>query len=298
MKNAKIGFVGLGHMGFHMVGRLLQAGHRVTVFDPRQEPMAALEQQGAAMAGSLSELAASADHVLVSLDVVRSVAIGPAGLLQAAGFATYIDLSTTGPAVSQEVAAKMAEAGIDVLDCPVSGGEKGARLGTLAVMVSGGEQVYQRAVPILSAIGQNLFYVGAEPGQAQVMKLVNNIISSAAMAATAEAMVLGVKAGLDASTMIAVLNASTARNTHTEDKFPRCILPRKFDYGFTTGLLYKDIKLCLEAADRLGVPMWMGHTSKQLWGFAVSQAGPDKDMTTLIQQLERWAGVTVESEEP
>jgi 3-hydroxyisobutyrate dehydrogenase-like beta-hydroxyacid dehydrogenase len=104
---------------------------------------------------------------------------------------------------------------------------------------------------------------------------------------------LGVKAGLDPEIMLRVINASTGRNSATEDKFPRSILPRTFDWGFKTDLIYKDLKLCLEQAETLGVPMWVGNAVRQLWAYAVSQGGGPRDFTTIIQYIESWAGVEV-----
>jgi 3-hydroxyisobutyrate dehydrogenase-like beta-hydroxyacid dehydrogenase len=125
------------------------------------------------------------------------------------------------------------------------------------------------------------------------MKLINNMISASCLAATSEGMVLGVKARLDPVAMLEVLNASTARNTHSEDKFPRCVLPRTFDFGFQIGLLLKDVRLCLEMAERLDVPMWVSSEVRQLLAFAVGQDGDNQDITTLVKHLERWTGVEV-----
>jgi 3-hydroxyisobutyrate dehydrogenase-like beta-hydroxyacid dehydrogenase len=145
---------------------------------------------------------------------------------------------------------------------------------------------------MLKHIGK-LFFIGERPGMGQTMKLANNLLSATALAATSEAIVFGVKAGLDPAVMIDVINAGSGRNSASQDKFPKSILPRSFDFGFTTGLMYKDLKLCLEEAEAAGVPMWVANSVRQLWQHAHQEIGDDKDFTTIVQVLERWAGVEV-----
>lgn len=293
-----IGFVGLGNMGRHMARRLLERGYRLTVHDVRPEAMAPLVDAGARAVGSPAEVAADCDAVLVSLPtppVVRAVALGPDGLLEGPAMRTYIDLSTTGPAVARTVAAAMAERGVTVLDAPVSGGVMGAEVGSLAVMVAGPPQELERYRALLEIIGKNVFYVGAEPGHGQAMKLLNNLLSASAVAITSEAMALGVKLGLDPDTMLDVLNASSGHNTATRDKFPRAVLTGTFDFGFDLALMCKDVTLCLEQADAAQVPMWVGHSVKQLWNFVEALTDGPADFTTLARHVESWAGVEVRS---
>jgi len=178
------------------------------------------------------------------------------------------------------------------IDSPVSGGVTGAEKGTLAVMVSGPRGEFDLLAPVLSIFGKP-FFIGERPGSAQTMKLANNLLSATAMAATSEAMVMGVKAGLDPTVMIDVINSSSGRSTASEAKFPKSVLPGTFDFGFATGLMYKDLRLCLEEAETLGVPMWIASAVKQMFQLANSQIGPDQDFTTVIQCIERWAGVEV-----
>lgn len=283
-------------MGLPMARRLIDGGYGLTVFDMRKEAVRPLVTRGARAVTSPAELASEAHTILVSLptpDVVREVALGPLGIVTGATVRAYVDLSTTGPQVAELVANGLGEKGISVLDAPVSGGVSGAEEGTLTVMVSGAPLVFEELKPILGVIGKNVIYVGETPGLAQMMKLVNNMLNATALAASSEAFVLGVKAGLDPEIMLKVINESTGRNSATEDKFPRSILPRTFDWGFTTNLMYKDLKLCLEHAETLGVPMWVGNAVRQLWAYAVSQGGGPRDFTTIIQYIESWAGVEV-----
>jgi hypothetical protein len=290
-----IGFVGLGQMGGPMSRRLLAAGHRLVVHDARGEAMDALVAEGAEAAGSPAEVAARAEVVLVSLptpQVVRAVALGPDGLIHGGAIRTYVDLSTTGQAVAVEVAAALAERGIVTLDAPVSGGVRGAVAGTLAVMVAGPAAELQRVRGPLEVFGR-VFHVGERPGLGQLMKLANNYLSATAIVATAEAIVLGVKGGLDPVTMLDVINASTGRNTASEDKFPHQVLSGNYAAGFTTGLLTKDLGLCAAAAEALGVPMPVAAEVHARWQRAVAELGADADITTIVKCVERAAGATI-----
>jgi 3-hydroxyisobutyrate dehydrogenase-like beta-hydroxyacid dehydrogenase len=292
-----IGFVGLGQMGGPMSRRLLAAGHELVVHDVRAEAMAALVAEGAEAAGSPAEVAARAEVVLVSLptpQVVRAVALGPDGLVHGRALRTYVDLSTTGQAIAVEVAAALAERGIVTLDAPVSGGVRGAVAGTLAVMVAGPAAELERVRAVLEVFGR-VFHVGERPGLGQLMKLANNYLSATAIVATAEAIVLGVKGGLDPATMLEVINASTGRNTASEDKFPRQILSGNYAAGFTTGLLTKDLGLCAAAAQALGVPMPVAAEVHDQWRRAVAELGADADITTIVTCVERAAGATIAS---
>jgi 3-hydroxyisobutyrate dehydrogenase len=161
-------------------------------------------------------------------------------------------------------------------------------------MVSGPKRLTNELTPILGVIGK-VFWVGEQPGLGQTMKLCNNLLSATAITITSEALVMGTKAGLDPAVMLDVINAGSGRNTATADKFPRCVLTRKFDFGFATDLLYKDVRLCLEEGERLGVPMMVGNAVRQLVGIAKALKGPGSDITEIVQPVEQWAGVEVKS---
>jgi 3-hydroxyisobutyrate dehydrogenase-like beta-hydroxyacid dehydrogenase len=293
----QLGFVGVGRMGSHMAGRLLEAGFELTIHDTNDTAMARLEQRGARRAASPAEVAAQAETVLVSLptpDVVRSVALSANGLIAGHKIKTFIDLSTTGPRVAMEVAEKLAAKGITAVDAPVSGGPAGAEKGTLAVMVACPRALADELRPVLDVIGK-VFWIGDKPGMGQTMKLVNNLLSASALAITSEAMVLGSKAGLDPAIMIDVINAGSGRNTATQDKFPRCVLPRRFDFGFATELLLKDVRLCLEEGEALGVPMMVGNAVKQLLAITKVSQGAGSDITEVVRTVEQWAGCEVKT---
>jgi 3-hydroxyisobutyrate dehydrogenase-like beta-hydroxyacid dehydrogenase len=293
-----IGFIGLGQMGGPMSRRLLAAGHRLVVHDLRAEAVAALVAEGANAAGSPAEVAARAEVVLVSLptpEAVRAVALDADGLIHGSALRTYVDLSTTGQAVAAEVATALAERGIVTLDAPVSGGVRGAVAGTLAVMVAGPAAAFERVRAILEVFGR-VFLVGERPGLGQLMKLANNVLSATAIVATAEAVVLGVKGGLDPAVMLDVINASTGRTTASEDKFPRQVLTGNYGAGFTAGLLTKDLGLCAAAAEALGVPMPVAAEVHAQWRRAVAELGPDADITQIATLVERAAGARIVSE--
>jgi 3-hydroxyisobutyrate dehydrogenase-like beta-hydroxyacid dehydrogenase len=262
-----LGFVGVGRMGGPMASRLLDAGYRLCIYDVSEEATKPLVARGAELAASPAEVASTAEIVFMSLptpDVVREVALGSnGGLLNGSRVRTVVDLSTTGPGVASEVAAKLAERQIGWVDAPVSGGMTGAKAGTLAVMVSCPQPTFQKMEPVLKVFGK-LFHAGDKPGLAQTAKLANNLLAATAMVATSEVMAMGVKAGLDAKVLIDIINASSGRNSATQDKFPRAILPRTFDFGFATGLSYKDVRLCVEEAEAMGVPMVVGGAVREM----------------------------------
>lgn len=290
-----IGFIGLGQIGFHMARRLVEAGHRVLVFDVRREAIDRLAALGAQAAASPRAIADEVETVMASLptpDIVLAVATGPDGVSEGQRVRRFVDLSTTGAVMAKRIFAALAEKGIVQIDCPVSGGVTGAAKGTLALMVSGPRAEVDAIAPLLPAIGKT-FFIGERPGAGQTMKLCNNFLSAAAMTATSEAMVMGVKAGLDPRIMLDVINAGTGRNTATEDKFGRVVLPRAFNLGFTVGLMTKDLKLCLAEGKALGVPMEVAETVTRMLQLACDENGPDKDLTTVVQPVERRAGVEV-----
>lgn len=243
MTRRSVGFIGLGKMGGHMARRIVDAGHLLTVFDPAAEALKPLIAAGAVASASVREVADRAEIVFASLPmpgIVRAAAVGPGGLCEGSAIKVFVDTSTTGPQIAAEVAAELALRNIAAVDCPVSGGMAGARDGKLTLMVSGPRGVVNDAMDLLRILGTPV-YVGETPGAAQTVKLANNLLVAAAMTITAEALVMGAKAGVDPKVMCEVINASSGRNTATADKFPRAVLTGTFDFGFSTGLLYKGI---------------------------------------------------------
>ena len=296
MSAKTIGFIGVGMMGGPMAGRLVDAGYGMTVCDVDDAAAEALVAKGATRVDTAKEVADREETVLVSLptpNVVHQIALGNTGLSEGSKIKDYIDLSTTGSVMANQVADGLEEKGINVLDCPVSGGVRGAEAGSLALMMSGPKDLAERARPMLKHIGRNIFFVGETRGAGQTMKLANNFLSAISTVATSEAMTLGVQAGLDPAVMIDVLNASSGRNSATEDKFPKSVLTGNYDQSMAQRLLLKDVRLCTEEAEALGVPMWMGAAIRQFLTFAVSQGTGEDPSIALVKYYEDWAGVKI-----
>ena len=290
-----LGFVGVGRMGGPMANRLLDAGQTLCVFDTNGEAVKPLAARGAKVASSAEDVASSADMVFISLPtppIVQAVSLGERGILKGSRLKTLIDLSTTGPTVAGVVAKAAAERGVAWVDSPVSGGVGGATKGTLAVMVSCGKATFPVVDPVLKTFGKT-FYVGEKPGLAQIAKLANNLLAAAAIVLSSEAVAMGVKAGLDAKTLCDIINAGSGRNSATQDKFPKSVIPRTFDFGFATGLSYKDVRLCLDEAEALGVPMVAGAAVRQMLAITNAKFGPDSDFTSIAKVVEEWAGVEI-----
>ena len=295
MAEQTFGFIGVGRMGSLMAPRLLSQGHRVCVYDVSADAVRALEQQGAQPAKSAAEVSDLARTVFLSLpnpEIVQQAALGKGGVIEGGQVKRVVDFSTIGPRMAGIVDKGLRGRGIAYVDAPVSGGLKGAREGTLAVMVACPRAVYDELEPVLKIFGR-VFHLGEVPGQAQTMKLANNLLAAAAIALSSEAMVMGVKAGLDPRLMLEILNAGTGRNSATQDKFPRAILPGTFDFGFATGLSYKDVRLCIDEAESLGVPMVVGAAVRQMLAVTNAMYGPESDFTSMCRVVESWAGVEV-----
>ena len=290
-----IGFIGLGKMGFPMARRLIEAKHQLTVFDQRQEAVDRLVALGAQAASSTKEVADRAETVLASLPSLQAsleVATGTGGVIEGKRVRRFVDLSTVGSHMAVRIHDALAKRNIVQLDSPVSGGVGGAEKGTLAVMVSGPKAEYEAVKAALDVIGK-VFFIGEKPGSAQTMKLANNLLSATAVVVTSEAVVLGVKSGLDASVMVDVINAGSGMNTASRDKFPRAILPRSFDFGFATGLMVKDVRLYLEEAKALGLSMEVAEAVGRLWEVVIREMGAESDFTSAIKPIEQAAGVVV-----
>ena len=293
MAKHTIGFIGTGRMGGPMAERLLDAGYALSVCDTQSEATKPLVARGARLASSPAEVASASDIVLASLptpDIVKTVALGPNGISSGNRARIVIDLSTSGPGTAKLIAQEFKARNLTLVDAPVSGGIKGAVNGTLAVMVSCPKATYEIVEPILKNFGK-LFYTGEKPGTAQTAKLANNLMAAAALVITSEAVAMGVKGGVDAKVLIDIINASSGRNSASEDKFPRAVLPGTFDFGFTTGLSYKDVRLCVDEAEAMGVPMVCGSAVRQMLAITNAKYGASSDFTSIAKVLEEWAGV-------
>jgi 3-hydroxyisobutyrate dehydrogenase-like beta-hydroxyacid dehydrogenase len=292
----KIAFIGVGRMGSGMAARLLAAGHDLAIYDPVAPAMAPLAAQGARIASSAADAAASSTVVMASVPGpadAREAARASAG---SAHVKVFVDLSTSGPAAAQAIAALLEPRGIAAIDAPVSGGVKGAVGGKLSIMASGPADAMERVRPLLEMLGK-VYWLGEKPGLGQTVKLANNLMSAASLAIAAEALAMGVKAGVDPAVMLEVLNASSGRNSATQDKIPKHVLNRRFDFGFANALSFKDVRLCLEEAEALGVPMVVGAAVRQMLSITHQMHGASADCTELVKVVETWAGCRIGSKE-
>ena len=278
-----------------MARRIVQAGHHLSVYDISPAAVDALAEAGADVCESARGIADAADLVLVSLPSPNGVSEVAQELAGGSAMRVYVDLSTTGPQVAEEVAELLGAAGVGVVDAPVSGGTAGAESGQLTVMVAGAPESIDVARPVLELLGSRIFVVGDRPGQGQAVKVINNLMSACSLAITAEATSLGVKAGLDPATLLEVVAASSGSNTAAAQKFPAYVLTRTFHQGFRLSLMAKDVRLCLSEARRHEVPMVLGATVEQLWNLGDARFPADADFIEIVTMFEEWANVTIES---
>jgi len=292
-----IGFVGLGRMGGPMAMRLVKAGFPLAVcdLDPRvQERFRAAGAQVVEHPAALADVAGTALLCLPDPGAVRRVVFGDTGLVRGRRLQTIVDLSTIGPGPARDIAGGLAHSGKTYVDAPVTGGIEGAEQGSLTMMLGAAEPVFQALQPVLACMAARLVLAGPEPGSGQLMKVLNNLLSFVALAATSEAMALGVKGGLSPAAMLDAFNHGSGRNSATEDKFPRAVLTRSFDFGFPIDGVVKDLELCLAEGASQHVPMPIGQGTLQLWRIAAAERGHE-DMTSIMKLFERWAGIEVQA---
>jgi 2-hydroxy-3-oxopropionate reductase len=297
MTTPSIGFIGLGAMGQKMARHLLDKGFDLHVSDPNPQALAPLLERGARSYSTPRGVADHAQIVLVCVptpDIVERVVLGADGVIHGQQINILVDHSTTGPSLARRLQAELAERGIDALDAPLAGGVAGAQNGTLSVMVGGDRGAYERCVPVFAAFGKKVEHLGTEPGLGQTLKLVNNMIVAATLVATGEAMLFGIKAGLDARQMVEMLNASTARSFTSEQILAGTVMRREFDFGFRLDLMRKDVRLFLAEAENAGAPAFTSSVVKQFFDQALSEGDPARDMTHVVQVLERLAGATLQ----
>jgi 3-hydroxyisobutyrate dehydrogenase-like beta-hydroxyacid dehydrogenase len=275
-----VGFIGLGKMGGPMAGNVVKAAPGLVCFD-----MAGTEARmpsGAVAAESIADLARRCETVFISVpDGAASLAVAEEILRTGnAAVATLFDLSTIGPKAATEAAALLRTAGITYCDGPVSGGAAGARAATISLMFSGPSEVLEANRSLLESFAGNIFHVGDRPGQGQAMKLANNFLSATALAASSEAVAFGVAHGLDMATMIDVLNVSTGRNSATVDKFPNRILNGKYDAGFSTAHMTKDVGLFVDGASDVKTAATVASAVTETWR-GCDEALPGSDFTEI-----------------
>lgn len=286
----KLGLIGLGNIGQHFATRLLAAEHELIVHDRSPAAQQRMVALGAVGVDSVEQVGAQTSIVLVCLPMPAVVAEVCAQLATVDGIRIVLDLSTTGPSVTQSVNDVLSAKGIVLIGAPVSGGTVAAQHGTLAVMASGPKAAYDEIEPVLKVLGKNIFYLGADPTLGQTTKIINNTLYATSMVASCEALVYGVKAGLDPKTLLDVINVSSGRSFATMERIPQCVLDRSFPVRFTTALLHKDVKMCIDEAEKLGVPMSVNPAARQFLAFAITQGDGDRDNVYPIRHIEAWAG--------
>ena len=294
----KVGFIGLGAMGKPMAKQLLKAGLTLTVTDVMEAPIKELAALGAEAKNNAAEVAAVSDIVCSSLPnsaILRQVSLGPGGVLEVLKTgAMHIDLSSVEPALVWEMAGHYQNKGCHFLDAPVSGGVAGAEAATLTIMAGGTEEEFLRAQEVLKFIGRKIFHTGAV-GSGQALKLVNNLLLGASMAATAEALALGCKLGLDPQLMYDIISQSSGRCYALEMKGKNFIIPRQFAPGFAVDLQFKDLELAVSTAKNLTVPLPMGNMAQQLFEMARARGLGQEDISAVVKIYEEFTQVEVKS---
>ena len=294
---AQLGLIGVGDMGLEMGRNLLSAGHDLWAYDVREEPLKELEKAGANLATSPREVASNSNSafvmVLTGLQAREAIA-GPDGLLE--GFATdstIICTATIGQPTMVEIASLATEKGVHVIDSPVSGSTPRAKAGTLTMMPSGPRDVFVRCLPILEVVGKDIIYIGDEPGMGQTAKTALQVLVGATFAGVCEALVLGVKAGIDAESLADVFCPSIAGSLVVE-LVTENVMKRNFTAGSKIATTYKDLEIANELAKKLGVPMFVTGAVHELFQAGITM-NPDEDNHTIIKILEHVAGVEVKA---
>jgi len=290
-----VGFVGIGNMGWPMAARLVQAGFEVIAADAAPGRAAAFAADvGGRPADSVAD-AARSDALVTMLPTSEHVAevIREAAGVMSAG-TLVIDMSSGVPAVTQSLAAGLAGRGIELIDCPVSGGVARARTGQLAIMAGGDSGQLRRAEPMLTAMGASVHHCGGV-GTGQAMKALNNLVSAGGFLIGVEALLIGQRFGLDPALMVDVLNSSSGMNNSTQRKFKQFVLSRRFDSGFGLDLMVKDLSIALEIGRDTQTPAPFAALCRELWSSAAAVLGPGQDHTAAARLSETLAGTVLGS---
>ncbi len=296
----QIGFIGLGAMGSPMAGRLLAAGHQLSVFDLNEAAVAAATAAGAVGCSTPAAVATTAEMVLLSLPnsaIVNQVVSGADGVLAGAvAGCTVIDLSSVDPQTTRTLAGMAAAQGVSYLDAPVSGGVAGAEGGTLTIMLGAPERALPAVLPLLRILGKKIIHVG-EVGAGDAVKIVNNLLLGANMAALAEALVLGKKLGLTAEVMLEVIGQGSGKSYVLDAKMEKFIMAGQFQPGFAVELQYKDLGLALDAAREVRQPLPMASQARQLFEMARAMGFGQEDISAVVKVWEEVSATTVRAEQ-
>lgn len=288
-----VGFVGLGNMGGPMTRRLVEAGYAVNAYDVAPAARTAAVAAGATEASSLGDAARGADALILMLpnsQIVESVLTDPALRETLVAGSTVIDMSSSEPMKTRELAVSLAGLGVAMVDAPVSGGVRGAESGALTVMVGGSDAATRRVWPLLQILGKPV-RAGAI-GSGHAVKALNNLLSATHLWATSEAMVAAQKFGLDPQVTLSIINGSSGRSGSTENKWPNFVLPGTYDSGFGLRLMLKDMKIAVQLAEQAGAPMTLGSDAVGLWEQAAEALPAQADHT----EVARWLAETSAAE--
>jgi 3-hydroxyisobutyrate dehydrogenase len=285
-----VGFVGLGNMGSPMAGRLAEAGYTVRGYDadPTVSRAFAMTTDRAIAVDGAAEVADQAAVVILMLPgsaVVRSVLFDDGLLDRLAPGTLLVDMSSSEPIQTRDLAAAAGERGVPMVDAPVSGGVRGARQGSLTIMTGGAPEAVESLRGLLEVMGGKILHVGPV-GAGHALKALNNLLSATHLLVSSEAMVVGQEFGLDPSVMLEAINGSSGRSGSTEVKWPKFMLERSFDSGFGLRLMLKDMRIAVELADATGWPSRLGGAAVELWARAADQLPPDADHTEILRWLE------------
>lgn len=300
--NEKIGFIGLGAMGGPMAKNLLKAGYALTVYDLVGDRMTPLVKDGASAASSCKEVAANSQIIITmvrsSLHAKEAI-LGKDGVMDGVGAgAILIDMSTIDPVTTREINEELSRRGVEMLDAPVARGVSAAVAGTLAIFVGGNERTFLRCSPVFSAMGKDIDYVG-DSGAGEVVKIVNNLILSVTVCALAEAMVLGVKAGVKPEVLFRALSKGSADSFALQNHFKKFVYKGKFEKGvFPVEYMMKDIRLALTTAESVHVPQYFGSVALQAYESAVAAGYGELYYPVVVKCLESLVGVELRADLP
>ena len=290
-----IGFIGLGIMGRGMARNLLKAGFDLRVWNRTASRVQPLLEEGAIAGSSPSDVAAYSDIIITCVSDtpdVLEVILGEQGVIQGARAGSLvIDCSTISPQVTKDVSAQLGEKGVHMLDAPISGGSEGAAKGTLSIMVGGDLQQFERAEAVFSAMGKTITHVG-ESGAGQTVKLVNQILVVVTMLAVGEGLLFAQAGGLDLNKTLAAVSGGAAGSWMLSNRGPQ-VVDRDWRPGFTIDLQQKDLRLVLEAADQLGVPLLGTSAVFQLYRTLQQQGLGAEGNHALAKALENLAGFEI-----
>ena len=292
---AQVGYIGLGLMGASMARNLMNAGHSLVVHNRSRAIVDALAAEGATPAFSPREVAQQVEFVFTNLPDspdVEQVALGPDGILEGAHDGlVFIDNSTIKPESAQHIAARLAERGVPALDAPVSGGDIGARAGTLTIMVGGPKDAFERALPLFEAMGKTVTWIG-ESGAGQIAKAANQIVVAGTMVAMAEALVLVQKTGVDPARVVETISRGAAQCWALDVKPPK-LFKRDLSPGFKAYLQAKDLKIVIDTARAYEVPLPLSAVAHQMYEAMVAMGNGELDNSAVITVLEALSGVVV-----